>query len=273
MDKLRFGTAGIPLSTPERGTANGIGHVRKLGLDAMELEFVRQVNISEDKCPGIKKAAKDNNVELTCHAPYYINLNSPEKAKLEASKHRILKAAKIANLCGAKSVTFHAGFYMKQDPEDVYLKIKKAISDILKKLKDNPIMIRPETTGKGTQWGSVKEILALSEEFPQVLPCIDFSHLFARSVGRLNTKEAFDQVLDSVEKSLGKEGLQNMHCHVSGIEYGDKGERRHLILKESEFNYKDLLKSMEEHKCKGIVICESPNIEEDALLMQKYFNR
>ncbi|MFH1682813.1 MAG: TIM barrel protein [Candidatus Woesearchaeota archaeon] len=273
MDKLRFGTAGIPLSTPERNTVNGIGYVRKLGLECMELEFVRSVNITKDRCPEIKKAARDNDIELSCHGQYYINLNSEEKKKIEESKERILKAARIANLCGAKSLTFHAGFYMKKEKDETYKIIKKNIKEVVGTLKSegNKITIRPETTGKGSQWGEIQEIITLSEELEQVLPCIDFSHLYARSIGKLNSYQAFNEVLSLVEKRLGKEGLQNMHCHISGIEYGDKGERRHLILKESKFNYSELLKAMKEHNCKGVVICESPNIEEDALLLQKTY--
>ena len=273
MDKLRFGTAGIPLSTAERGTANGIRQVRKLGLDCMELEFVRSVNIPAEKCPEIKAAAEQEDVQLSCHAPYYINLNSEEKKKIEESKERILKAARIAWMCGAKSLTFHAGFYMKKEKEDTYLTIKKNVQEITERLKEenNRIVIRPETTGKGSQWGDIQEIVALSEELDQVQPCIDFSHLYARSIGRLNSYSSFKDVLGLIEKRLGKESLQKMHIHISGIEYGDKGERKHLHLKESGFNYQELLRALKEYRCKGIVICESPNIEQDALLLQKTY--
>ena len=119
-NKLRFGTAGIPLSTPNRTTLNGIAHVKKMGLDNMELEFVHSVNITEAKAPDVRAMAKKHDVTLTCHGQYFINLNSPENHKIEASKERIYKAAKIADLCGAKSMTFHAAFYMKQEPEKVF---------------------------------------------------------------------------------------------------------------------------------------------------------
>src|SRR3989344_2639024 len=119
MNILRFGTAGIPLSTSPRDTANGIKQVRKLGLENMELEFVHSVNITTEKAPEIKRAAKENDVVLTCHGQYYINLNSQEKEKIEASKQRIYNAAKRAFECGAWSMVFHAGFYMKQEPRKV----------------------------------------------------------------------------------------------------------------------------------------------------------
>lgn len=274
-NKLNFCTAGIPLNTPNRNILNGISYLKKLGLNGLEIEFVRSVNIKEEKAALVKEAARKENVELTCHGQYYVNLASLEKPKIHASVNRVLNAARIANLCGAKSVTYHAGFYMKREPNKVYEIIKKYTQEIVDKLKEegNPILIRPETTGKGTQWGNVDEIIKMSSEIEQVMPCVDFSHLHARSGGSMNSKKEFDSVFEKIEKELGKEALSNMHCHVSGIAYSEKGERHHLVLKESDFNYKDLMKSFKDFKAKGVIICESPNIEEDALLMQSFFNR
>jgi deoxyribonuclease IV len=275
MESLVFGTAGIPLSTEERETNNGIREVKTLGLGAMELEFVHSVNISKEKAPMVKKTAADNGVVLTCHGQYYINLNSQEKAKMEASKKRIINAATVANMCGAFSMVFHAGFYMKQDASKVYSIIKKELKEVVNHLKDNGvgIWVRPETTGKGTQFGNLKELLTLSSELDQVMPCIDFSHLHARSNGKYNTLEEFRSVLSDVEKVLGRKGLDNMHIHLSGIEYGEKGEKKHLELNKSDMNYKDLLKAFHEFKVKGVLICESPIIEKDALLLQKTYKK
>ena len=273
MDKLRFGTAGIPIYASKLGTVNGVKAVRELGLECMELEFVHSVNISKEKAPLVKEMAKKHDVEMTCHAPFYVNLSSLEKEKIGASRSRILKSAEIANMCGAKSVTFHAGFYMKQDPEKVYQMIKEQTKKIVAELKErgNPILVRPETTGKGTQWGTVKEIVRLSEEVEQVLPCVDFAHLYARSIGKVNDYNQFTEVLSHIEERLGKEALRNMHIHMSGIHHGPKGERHHLFLSDSGFNYLDVLKALKTFKCKGVVISESPNIEDDALLMQKVY--
>ncbi len=271
--RLNFGTAGIPISTKPRNTLEGIKRVKELGLNNMELEFVHSINITKEKAPEIKKIAKENNITLTCHAPFYINLNSPEPKKFHASINYITKSAEILSLCSGYSATFHAGFYQKQDPKKVYENIKKGIKEIVKKTKefDKNIWIRPEISGKSSQFGNLKEILNLSQEIDQVMPCIDFSHLYARTVGKYNTKEEFNGILEDVEKALGKQGLNNMHIHITGIEYGNKGEKHHLILKKSKFNYKDLLKTLKEFKCKGVVVCESPNIEEDALLLQEEY--
>ena len=274
MNELKFGTAGIPFSTKKRNTLNGIKQVSNLGLNAMELEFVHSVNISKEKAPEVKKISKENNVFLSCHGSYYINLNSSEKSKVEASKKRILDAARILDLCGGKWLTFHAGYYMKENKDKVYLKIKNSLKEIIKDMKNENlnIMLRPELTGKETQFGDLNELLKLSQEI-EIMPCYDFSHLHARYNGKYNTKEEFNEVFKKIEKFLGKEGLKNMHVHLSGINYGEKGEKNHLMLKDSDMNYKDLLKTFKEFNIKGAVICESPIIDDDALVLQKFYKK
>lgn len=274
MKSLLFGTAGIPLNSKGSTTAEGIANVKRLGLGAMELEFVRSVNITKEKAPEVKKSAEKNNIILTCHAPYYINLNSLEKAKLKASIYRILNSARVANLCGAWSVCFHPGFYQKSTKEEAYKRVREAIKEISNTIKNenNNIWIRPETTGKESQFGNLDEILNLSNEFNNVMPCIDFAHFHARTNGKYNSYKEFCEILEKVEKKLGKKGLENMHMHITGIAYGEKGEKHHLTLKESDLKYKELIKALKDFKVKGIAISESPNIEEDALLVQKLFD-
>src|SRR3989344_6834044 len=260
--ELLFGTAGIPLSAHPRDTENGIRKVKALELGAMELEFVRSVNITKESAPRINNAGKSSGIILTCHAPYYINLNAVESEKRSASRSRILKSAEILDACGGWSVCFHPGYYLNDDKNKVYDAVKEQLKGIMNDVKDRGynVWIRPETTGKATQFGDVEELLKLSQELEQVMPVIDFSHLHARTNGRYNTKKEFDEVLELTEKHLGKEGLNNMHIHLSGIEYGEKGEKNHLILEESDMNYKELLKVWKEFDIRGCVISESPNI-------------
>lgn len=274
MNKLFFGTAGIPISTPKGGVLEGIKQVKRLGLGGMELEFVRRVNITEEKALEVKKAAEKYDVKLTCHGQYYINLNSEELKKIGESQTRIYNAARIAWLCGAKSLTFHAGFYMKNNGEEAYKQIKEKIEEVREKLDEegNKIKLSPETTGKLSQWGTVEEILRLSQEVEGVGICLDFSHLFARSLGETNSYEKFCGVLSLVEKNLGRGGLEEMHIHVSGIEYGQRGEKWHLNLAQSEFKYKELLRALKEFRCGGVVISESPSIEGDALRMKNEYS-
>src|SRR3989338_1186040 len=271
MINLLFGTPGIPSSSVNPNTVNGIARVHELGLGAMELKFVHSVNIKKEKTPEVKEIAKKNDVVLTCHGQYYINLNSKEKEKQQASIERIFNAASIADMCGAYSMTFHPAFYQGMSSEESYETVKKNLKLAVKKVQDSghKIWVRPETTGKNSQFGTVAEILKLSQELEQVMPCVDFSHLHARSNGKFNTRKEFQQVLEEIEKALGRNGLENMHIHLSGIAYSEKGEKNHLKLEESDMNYKDLLKVWKEFKIAGVVICESPNIEEDALLLKK----
>lgn len=273
IDRLRFGTAGIPLSTPKPSTLTGIEQVRKLGLDAMELEFVRGVNITPELAKKIKYVARKNDVLLTAHAPYYINLNAAEKAKVEASKKRIIQSAERLHDAGGWSVVFHAGYYLKQDPSKVYEKIKNEIKDIVRVLQDKGIdvWIRPELTGKPTQFGNLKELIKLSQDVEQVLPAIDFAHCHARHNGKYNSAEEWREMLSLIEKELGREALDNMHIHISGIHYSEKGEKNHLNLQESDLKWEDLLRVLKEFRVKGVVISESPNIEGDALLMKKKY--
>jgi deoxyribonuclease-4 len=272
-DRLRFGTAGIPICVHGVKTPEGIGAVRGLGLEAMELEFVHNVHLNEKSAADTNVMRRNNDVMLTAHGSYYINLNAAEKEKIGASRARILQAASICRQAGGWSLTFHAAYYLKDEQGAVFSKVQEQLKKITDELESqgNKIWVRPETTGKATQFGDMKELIALSNGNEQVLPCVDFAHLHARTGGKNNTSEEFRGILSLVEKSLGRRGLDNMHIHMSGINYTAKGERNHLVLEESDFKWRELLKVWKEFKIRGVVICESPNIEEDALLMKKYW--
>ena len=273
MNSLLFGTGGIPISTKKPDVYEGIKRVNSLNLGAMELEFVHSVFIKKENAEKVKEISKKENIVLTAHASYYINLNSEDKQKIGMSKSNIINAAKIAYLCGGYSVCFHPGYYMKSGSEQAYERTKKEVKYIIEKLKEEEIKIwiRPETTGKFSQIGSFDECIRLSQDVDNVLPCIDFAHLHSKG-GKNNTYDEFNELLTKYEKALGKKALDNMHIHMSGINYGEKGEKNHLILKDSDMNYKDLMKVLKEFKCKGVVISESPNLEDDALLMKKAYD-
>jgi deoxyribonuclease IV len=272
---LLFGTAGIPISTPNRSTANGIEHVRKLGLNAMELEFVHSINITKEKTAEIKKIATQNNISLSCHAPYYINLASTDKTKINASIQRIVKSAEILSLCGGKDVVFHAGYYMKRDKTKVYSIIKDSMKKIISKLKEKHIdvILRPEIAGKNSVFGSLDEIISLSKELPRTLPCIDFSHLYARTVGEYNNQAKFEDAIKKIQRGLGSRALRHMHIHYSGIAFGPSGEKHHQSLQSSKFNYHHLAKALKRLNCSGVAICESPLLEKDALLMKRIYDQ
>ena len=269
MDKLNFITAGVPLKAGTKGYRAGFQIIEEMGLDGLELEFVRGVRISDKS----REAVASANKVITAHAPFYVNLNAREEDKVEASIQRIIETAETAHSLGGFSITFHAGFYLGMEREMVYQQIKKQIGIITDELKkvNNTIWIRPETTGKATQWGDLEEIIRLSKEFETVLPCVDFSHLHARYNGISNTYDEFAKIFETIAQELGQIALDNFHAHIAGIEYGAKGEKKHLNLDESDFNYKDLLKAFKAFDVKGAIVCESPNIEDDAKLMKDYY--
>jgi len=273
--KLHFGPAGIPHSAKKRSTKEGVLQVKALGLDAMELEFVRGVTLKPQAAKEVGALARQLGIVLTVHAPYYINLLSKEEEKVKASIERILQSARIGSMAGAWSVCFHAGYYMGRDPSEAYRIVRKRLEEVVEALKQEgiKIWIRPEVTGKPSQFGDLEEVLSLSEELDMVLPVVDFAHLRARRRGVPNAYEEFCEVLSLIENRLGKEGLNNMHIHFSGIEYGEKGERRHLNILESDTAYEDLVKALLEFGVKGVVISESPNLEEDAILLRDAYRR
>ncbi len=273
MDELKFLTAGMPLRTDKkRGYENALEILDEMNLDGIEVEFVQGVRMGDKSRQTVKDAAKK--YIFTAHGPFFINLNAREQEKIDASITRIIDTATVANAFGGYSITYHAAFYLGNDKEIVFKRVAERTAQIIEILENdnNKIWIRPETTGKATQWGDIDEIIKLSKEFDQVLPCVDFSHLHARSGGDFNTYDEFCRILENIATNLGDKAINNFHAHLAGIAYTAKGEKNHLPLEESDMNYKDLLKAMKQFNVKGVVVCESPNIEDDCKLIKDYYN-
>ncbi len=275
VDRLYIGPAGIPLSTKKKTTPEGVRRVAELGLDAMEIEFVRGVRMSPKLAAETRSVARELGVELTVHAPYYVNLLSKDPAKVKASIKRIIDSARTGYLAGAWSVTFHSGYYGGLSSEEAIKVVRGHLRTIVRNLVDEgvEIWVRPETMGGLAEVGSVEEVVSMVEGVDMALPTIDFAHIYARSLGEINTYEKFHEVLAFVEERLGREALSNSHLHISGIEYGQRGEKRHLNLRESDLNWTEVLRVLKEFKVKGVLICESPNLEEDALMIKKFIEK
>lgn len=273
-EKLNFLTAGMPLITGKGGYSKAFDVLEEMKLDGMELEFVHGVRMNDDTRGLVNKMREDKKLILTAHAPFYVNLNARETEKVDASVARIFETAVAGRDTGAFSITFHAAFYLGQEKDVVFNQVKtqiKRIIDLMEK-ENFKVWVRPETTGKSTQWGDLEEIVNLSKEFEGfVLPCVDFSHLHARTGGEYNTYDEFSSILDTIGNKIGKYALENFHGHLAGIEYTAKGERQHLNLKESDMNYVDLLKVLKSFEVKGALVCESPNIEGDAKLLKETY--
>jgi len=272
--KLNFVTAGFPTTT-KGNVFDALNEVVKHELDGMELEFVQGTWLKENNALEVKKFAERNGLILTSHGSYFINLTSEEKQKVFMSRKRIIEAAEITALAGGYSTTFHAAYYQKMTKEATYNNVKEEMKKILDELKEKSveIWVRPELTGKATQFGDLDELIKLSNDLENVLPCLDFSHLHARYNGLFNTKQEWQKVFEKLENGLGRRVLDNMHIHLSGINYTEKGERNHLFLEESDLRWRELLDVFKEYKIKGVVVSESPNIEKDAKLMRNYFHK
>ncbi len=272
-NRLLFGTAGVPHSTPKKNNPiEGVKQVHALGLDCMQLEFAHGVRMKEEVSSGLRKISYELGIPLTSHGPYYINLNAREQDKIDSSVERIIQTAKISDLCGAESMTFHAAFYMKDSPYDVFDLVQKSLNVIEERLNrlDIQIELRPELTGKTSQFGSLEELIDLTKLVNSCSPCMDFSHLYART-NEYNDYDGFMNVLDKLKAELGPESINNMHIHLSGISSNSKGDLKHLNLESSDFNWKDLLKALKAQDAKGYVICNSPNLEKDAKLLKDFY--
>ena len=210
---IRFGPAGLgPVKTAEEMLL----HLHNLGIRACEIAFTYGVYIKKEDAVRIGKKAKELDIRLSIHAPYYVNLNSSDEKKIGATKKRILDCCEIGELLNAELVVFHPGYYSK-DREESFQQIKKGIIEIMNVLKERKwkIKIAPETMGKINVFGSIEEISRLVKE-TNCSFCIDFAHILAR------------------EKKVDYEKIERLfpekewHVHFSGIEYGDKGERNHV---------------------------------------------
>ncbi|MBW2989007.1 TIM barrel protein [Candidatus Woesearchaeota archaeon] len=249
------GTAGL-------GCEAGLKKVSELGLDALEVEFTHGVNLSNDSAKKIGKLAKKLKISLSCHAPYFINLASDEKAKVNASKIRILQSCERMHNMGGGPVVFHPGFYQKKTKEETYSLIKKEVQRMMKTIKEKKwnAWLALETTGKHSAFGSLDELLALTKEIRCSLT-IDFAHLKARSQGR----SSYGDMLDKVKH------LKHIHSHFSGIEWTEKGERKHLLTPEKEI--KVLLAGILKRKLDITIINESPDVIGDAYKMKAMLKR
>jgi deoxyribonuclease-4 len=273
--EFRFGTVGSPLSTPPSpgGTIGGIRRLAELGLRALELAWVRSVRVSPAACESIRREAERHQIALSVHAPYFINLNA-DSTEWPKSRRRIMDAAHFGNLAGATDVVIHPGSYFGRPPAEVLRVAVPRLRECVEELRGrgNPVILRPETMGKPALFGSLEDVLALSAEIEGVLPCLDFAHLHARA-GRVNSRPEWQSVLTAARAALGAGSLQRLHIHLSGIAFGERGERNHLPFQEADLDYEELLASLKEQGCGGRILCESPILEKDAVLLRQTWDK
>ena len=264
---IKIGIAGIPLTLKGKGTGAGIQYLSEIGLDAMEVQFVRRVSMKDDTAREIGQIAKKYNVALSVHAPYMINLASENPTVIVESLGRIKLSIARAWALGASIVVFHSAYYTKKYTKDqTYQLVQAGCFDVLDYMKENSyngIKLGVEIMGRQSQFGTVDELYELKKEVSGVVPVVDFAHLHARCNGCMNAVEDYLMVL---LKLFNKE--DHAHIHFSGIEFSHGNERRHLPI---DFNqFKLLISAIKKAGCTATIICESPLLEQDALKMKAF---
>lgn len=248
-----------------------------MGLTAYEYSFGRGVNISERKAELIKIACEEHGVEVSVHAPYYINFANPSDEMVEKSFGYLFKSADVARHMGAKRIVFHSATVGKMTRDEAFSLTRKRMEIFLERVHNEgygDMIFCPETMGKINQIGTLEEVIELCKMSDVLYPAVDFGHLNARSMGRMNSEKEYAEALDIIE-SLGGVRAKEFHVHFSKIEYSKGGEVRHLTFEDKVFgpDFDELAKLLAKRKLEPKVLCESDGTQaEDALTMLKIYN-
>ncbi len=259
--RIFLGPAGNCILEKGERTADSIRNLAKLNLNAQEIEFVRGTYMKREEAKSIGELAKNLGIELSVHAPYYINLASEDAKKRKESIQRILGSAEIGHHLGARNIVFHPAYFGKLDKEEVYQIAKGTILGMMETIRKNGwnVALAPETTGKHSALGSLDETIRMAKETGCSFN-VDFAHLYARNGGRID----YAEVLDKIEDSLRPKHVQ---CHFSNISYTSKGERNHEVLNHHP-PFAPLAKEILRRRMDFTLICESPITWKDSLKMR-----
>ncbi len=243
---------------------DAVERVKRLGLDALEVEFVRGVRMRETNARDLGRRARELDVSLTAHAPYYINLNSDDQEKRERSVDRIVATGNAASAMGAWLIVVHAATYMGRDPSLATRAVIEGLSlarEALDECGGRRVTIGLETMGKRAVWGTLDEIAEVMTEVSGVMPVLDVAHVHARYGGILRTRADFDDLIIEYGSMVGR-----AHLHMSGIEFGGRGEMRHLPLGDPDpIIFMDAIRSS---FVDATVIVETPDPSAGALLLK-----
>jgi deoxyribonuclease IV len=264
---MRFGPAGYPSAgkTPE----GSLKYTREIGLNALEVEFVRGARISEDRAKVIGKVARDLDIRLSCHAPYFISFNSETEETKEKSIGWVMDTVHAAHNMGAYIIVIHAASYGKS-PKTALPAVIAGLSkckDIMDDEGIKDVILGVETMGKKGQFGTLEEISNVMDSVDGVRPVLDVAHVHARGVGCLKTRKDMQDLVDSYFALSG----DIAHFHISCIKYGDKGEISHLPLEAKDPDLSILADVLEGSEQDCTFICESPLIEKDAVVFRDMF--
>ena len=275
-----FGPAGNSDSFAKMGYKSSLQvpeYLVKMGLDCFEYQCGRGVNIGLEKAQQLGKIAKENNISLSLHAPYYISMSSVEEEKRLNSVNYILASARAVNAMGGDRIVVHTGSCGKISREKALELAKdtmKIAVDALDSEGLSNIHICPETMGKVNQLGTLDEVLELCLIDERLIPCIDFGHLNARDLGILKTIADFENIFIAIKNKMGSDRLKSFHSHFSKIEYTTGGEKKHLTFSDDVFgpDFEPVMELVYKKGCSPTIICESDGTQaEDARTMKLYY--
>ena len=275
-----FGPAGTPQGFYDRGYKKSVqlpAFLDELGLDLFEYQCGNGVTVGEATARAIGTAFAEKGKQLSVHAPYFISLSSVEPEKRDNSIGYILKTARAAHWMGAERIVVHSGSCAKISREEALALAVETLTRAVDALKNehlDHIVLCPETMGKINQLGTLDEVLTLCRVCDNFLPTVDFGHLNARTLGGVNDKEAFRQVLDRVENVLGEDRMRRMHVHFSKIQYTSGGEKKHLTFADAEYGpeFEPLADLLVQKNSSAHIICESDGtMDVDALAMKTMY--
>ena len=275
---ISFGPGGNSVSFGKRKFPQELpAYLGSMGLNGYEIECGRGVRISGATYELLPKLAEENGIALTLHAPYFISLSSVEEEKRLKSVDYIQESAEAAQRLGAGKIVVHSGSCAKMPREQALALAMDTLQKAQQRLDENglsDIIICPETMGKINQLGTLPEVMELCRVDERFLPCVDFGHLNARTLGGIKTKADYAAILDEIEDKLGHERLKRFHVHFSKIMYTAGGEKEHLTFEDREYGpaYEPLMELFYERDLEPTIICESAGTQaEDAAEMKKYF--
>ena len=274
MMDVRFGPTGRPINY-SGNAKDACSYIKAEGLEAYEYQATYGVKISQQSAMELKKNSETEDVLVSMHAPYYINLSSNKEDVVERSIKRLVQSAKASEWMGAYRTVFHPGFYTSFTSEEAMKRCKEAINNIMEELEGfgvKEFCFAPETTGKRSQLGNLDEIIEICRSFDHFEPTVDFAHIYARSRGKINNREDYRQIFMKLENELG---IKSLHSHFTHIEYTDSGERKHHILSDENYGppVKPFIEEIIECGWDITVICESPLIDQDALVMKDLYGK
>ena len=279
---ILFGPSGNSESFYAKGyshTEQSAKYVRDMGLDCFEYSFGRGVRMTEAKAISIGDAFREQNVEISVHAPYYINFANPSDESAQNSYNYVLDSGRVLKLMGGRRCVFHSATQGKMEREAAVALTEerlKTLRDYIYMNNLQDLYFCPETMGKLAQIGTLEEIVRFCKIDEVYLPCIDFGHLNAREQGSLKTVSDYKERLEYMIAELGYDRVKHFHVHFSKIQYSAKGEVRHLTFEDTQYGpeFEPLATALAELKLEPYIVSESAGTQaEDALAMKECYTR